>query len=143
MNPLVLILALLISAFMIFAFSMAAIKGYLPVWLHILTTFFAQLLGVAVGLYTYYSLHVPDRIAPYIMALPQYVQKFAWIGLFLVVTTFFMLIPLRIIARLIPARCRKQGCGGSAHLISLHPFTYKCSRCGEVYETKVSQVGKR
>jgi hypothetical protein len=143
LNPVVLILAVLIGIFIIFAFSITAIKGFLPVWLHIPTTFLGQLLGVAVGLCAYYSLHVPDKIAPYIATLPQGVQKFAWIGLFLVVTTLFMLIPLRIISRLIPVRCRKQGCGGSAYLIGLHPFTYKCSVCGEVYETKVSQVGRR
>lgn len=143
MNPSVLILALLIGAFIVFAFSMAAIKGFLPVWLHIVTTALWQFFCVAVGLYAYYSLHVPDKIAPYITTLPQGVQKFAWIGLFLVVTTLFMLIPLRLISRLIPVRCRKQGCGGPAYLIGLQPFTYKCSLCGEVYETKVSQVGRR
>jgi hypothetical protein len=90
----VLILILFIGVFMILAFLIAAIRGSLPVWLHIPTTFLGQLLGVAVGLYAYYSLHFPDKIAPYIATLPEGAQKFAWIGLFIAITTFFMLIPL-------------------------------------------------
>lgn len=143
MNPFVLNLALLIVAFIAFSLTLAVIKGFLPVWMHILTAFLGQFLGAAAGLSVYYSLHVPDKIAPCIAALPQGMQKFAWIGSFLITTTLFMMIPLRMISRFIPVRCRKQGCGGNAYLTGIHPFAYKCRLCGEIYETKVSQVGRR
>jgi hypothetical protein len=143
LNPYVVILAFLVGAILVSSFSMAVIKGSIPVWLHILTTFLWQFVGVSVGLYAYYSLHVPDKLEPYFTALPQGVQKFASIGLFLLATTIFMMIPLWIYARLITVRCRKQGCGGRAYLINIHPYTYKCRLCGEIYETKVSQTGRR
>jgi len=64
-----------------------------------------------------------------------------YIGVLFCLGWFFKRLLWIVFARVLPARCHRQGCPGRSHLTQ-HPksYVYVCDVCGDIYDTHF-QIG--
>lgn len=93
-------------------------------------------------MYVYYTSPIPTRIAPFIYALPDPLEKIVWLLILIVIGLAGMFLA-HAPAWFLPVRCSRPGCGGTAKLIYNMPYTYRCCRCGHVHKTRISQGGRK